>query len=458
MILRRVLVANRGEIAVRVLRTCHRLGIETVLAASEADLDSVPALLADRTVCLGPAAPSSSYLDVDAVVAAAVETGAEAVHPGYGFLAENRWLAQACESAGVVFVGPTAEQLAAAGDKLAARAHAVAAGLPVLPGGQVGRVEQALRLAGEIGWPVLVKAVGGGGGRGLRVVAGPARLAESVQRAMAEAGAAFGDPRVYLERFVPAGRHVEVQVLGDGEDVVHLGERDCSVQRRYQKLVEEAPAPGLGDELRGRLHQAAVAFGRHLGYRGLGTVEFLVEADSGGEGGRFWFLEMNARIQVEHPVTEAVTGLDLVAGQFAVAEGRPLRGWLAQPDVQLAGHAIECRLNAEDPAHGFRPSPGTVTGAVWPAGDGIRVDTHLQAGAAVPPFYDSLLAKLIVHGADRAEAVARLAGALGRCELSGVATNLPLYRRLVRAPEWVAGGVDTAFLTRWLQRGGGVDG
>jgi acetyl-CoA carboxylase, biotin carboxylase subunit len=440
MILRRLLVANRGEIAVRVLRTCQRLGIETVLAASEADLDSVPARMADRTVCIGPAAPAASYLDVDAVVHAAVASGADAVHPGYGFLAENRRLAEACVAAGVVFVGPTAAQLDAAGDKLAARAHAVAAGLPVLPGGLVGGAAEALRLAREVGWPVLVKAVGGGGGRGLRMVADPARLAGTVQRATAEAGAAFGDPRVYLERFLPAGRHVEVQLLGDGQTVIHLGDRDCSVQRRYQKLLEESPAPGLGEELRGRLHRAAVALGRRLGYRGLGTVEFLVDQALDG----FFFLELNARIQVEHPVTEAVTGLDLVAEQLAVAEGRPLR--LAQAEVTPAGHAIECRINAEDPEQDFRPSPGTVTAAVFPAGDGIRVDTHVQAGAAVPPHYDSLLAKLIVHGPDRPAAVARLQGALRRCEIAGVATNLALHERLVRHPEFVAGGVGTAFL------------
>jgi acetyl-CoA carboxylase, biotin carboxylase subunit len=310
----------------------------------------------------------------------------------------------------------------------------------VLPGGPVGGAAEALRLAGEIGWPVLVKAVGGGGGRGLRVVADPARLAEAVQRATAEAGAAFGDARVYLERFLPAGRHVEVQLLGDGQTVLHLGDRDCSVQRRYQKLLEEAPAPGLGQRLRGRLHRAAVALGRRLGYRGLGTVEFLVDQALDG----FFFLELNARIQVEHPVTEAVTGLDLVAEQLAVAEGRPLH--FTQAEVTPAGHAIECRINAEDPEQGFRPSPGTVTAAVFPAGDGIRVDTHVQAGAAVPPHYDSLLAKLIVHGPDRPATVARLQGALRRCEITGVATNLALHRRIVRHPEFEAGGVGTAFL------------
>jgi acetyl-CoA carboxylase, biotin carboxylase subunit len=445
MILRRVLVANRGEIAVRVLGTCRRLGIETVLAASEADLDSVPARLADRTVCLGPAAPAASYLDVDAVVAAALASGADAVHPGYGFLSESRRLAEACSAAGVVFIGPTPAQLDAVGDKLEARAHAAAAGLPVLPGGQVDTAEGALRLARQLGWPVLVKAVGGGGGRGLRVVDGPDRLAGTVQRSMAEAGAAFGDARVYLERFVASGRHVEVQLLGDGRRVIHLGDRDCSVQRRYQKLLEEAPAPLLGEDLRARMRRGAVALGERLGYRGLGTVEFLVDR----EREEFFFLEMNARIQVEHPVTEAVCGLDLVAEQLAVAEGRPLR--LAQRDVTLAGHAVECRVNAEDWTDGFRPSPGTVRSAVFPVGEGIRVDTHVQAGTAVPPHYDSLLAKLVAHGRDRREALERLRGALARCRIDGVATNLPMHRLLLARPELAAGGVDTSFLGRWLR-------
>jgi acetyl-CoA carboxylase biotin carboxylase subunit len=381
-------------------------------------------------------------------VAAAVATGSDAIHPGYGFLAENRRLAEACSAAGVTFVGPPAAQLDAAGDKLAARAHAVAAGLPVLPGGQVGGVAEALRLAREIGWPVLVKAVGGGGGRGLRVVADPGQLAGTVERSMAEASAAFGDARVYLERFLTSGRHVEVQLLGDGKTVIHLGDRDCSIQRHYQKLIEEAPAPGLGDDLRLRLHRAAVSFGTRLGYRGLGTVEFLVDPELDS----FAFLEMNARIQVEHPVTEAGTGIDLVAEQLAIAEGRPIR--LAQADVTPAGHAIECRINAEDPARDFQPSPGTVTAAVFPAGDGIRVDTHVQAGAAVPPQYDSLLAKLIVHGPDRLAAIARLRSALDRCQIAGVATNLSLHARLARDPEFVAGGVDTGFLGRWLRSGG----
>ncbi|MGB6582413.1 MAG: biotin carboxylase N-terminal domain-containing protein, partial [Streptosporangiaceae bacterium] len=417
-----MLVANRGEIAVRVLRTCQRLGIETVLAVSDADADSVPARLADHTIRIGPVSAAESYLSVEAVVAAADAAGADAIHPGYGFLSENPRLARACEAAGIVFIGPSADVLKAAGDKLAARNHAVAAGLPVLPGGLVAAdagglapAADAAKLAERIGYPVLVKAAGGGGGRGLRVVSDPGRLAEEVAVASAEAQAAFSDPRVYLERYVSPARHVEVQLLGDGENVIHLGDRDCSVQRRYQKLIEEAPAPRLGETLRVGMRAAAVALGLHLKYQGLGTVEFLVDA----ERAAFWFLEVNARIQVEHPVTEAVTGLDLVAEQIAIAEGRGLR--LAQADVCLRGHAIECRINAEDPVAGFRPSPGTVTSAVFPAGPGIRVDTHIQAGSAVPPQYDSLLAKLIVSGPSRAQALARLRGALARCELSGVA-------------------------------------
>jgi acetyl-CoA carboxylase biotin carboxylase subunit len=440
MNLRRILIANRGEIAVRILRTCQRLGIEGVLAASDADLRSVPARLADRVIRLGPATPSASYLNVDAVLAAAQAVGAEAIHPGYGFLSENRRLARACADAGIVFIGPDEAQLAAVGDKLEARRNAVAAGLPVVPGGPVADTAEAARLAERIGYPVLIKAVGGGGGRGMKQVHDPAALAETIDLAVAEAGAAFGDPRVYVEQFVATGRHVEVQLLGDGENVVHLGTRDCSVQRRYQKLIEEAPAPQLDRGLREEMHRAAVAFGKHLEYRGLGTVEFLVDCAQQ----TFSFLEMNARIQVEHPVTEEITGFDLVAEQIAVAEGRPLR--FGQADVTFTGHAVECRINAED--RDFRPSPGTVTEAVFPIGDGIRVDTHLQAGAQVPPYYDSLLAKLVVHGRDRAEALARLRSALGRCAIDGVATNVAMHRAVVDEPEFDKGGVDTAWFAR----------
>ncbi len=436
---RRVLIANRGEIAARVIRTCRRLGIETVLTVSDADAGSLPARLADKTIRIGPAPAPASYLDVDAVVGAALAAGADAVHPGYGFLSENPRLARACAAAGVVFIGPAVETLEATGDKLAAREHAVAAGLPVLPGGRVTHLD-ARELAAAIGFPVLVKAAGGGGGRGLRVVRDPAGLPHAVAVASAEAAAAFGDPRVYLERYVSRGRHVEVQILGDGEGVLHLGDRDCSVQRRYQKLIEEAPAPLLGDSLRDGLRGAAVSLGERLRYRGAGTVEFLVDTDNDA----FYFLEVNARIQVEHPVTEAITGLDLVAEQIAIAEGRPLP--LMQDDITFTGHAIECRINAEDPDHGFVPSPGTIYGATFPAG--ARVDTHVQAGSSVPPHYDSLLAKVIAHGADRDQALRRLAEALERCEIEGVTTNIKLHRALLSDGEFRHGGVGTGYLER----------
>ena len=506
--IRRVLVANRGEIAARVIGTCRRLAIETVLTVSDADAASRPARLADAVIRIGPAPAADSYLNVDAIVGAALAAGVDAVHPGYGFLSENARLARACAAAGIVFIGPAPETLEAAGDKLAAREHAVAAGLPVVPGGRIGpgdhrpalrgdrngpgghrpvlpgdrhgpgshrpvlsgpvghkarmesdpesAWENADTLAGRIGFPVLVKAAGGGGGRGLRVVRAPGELADAVSVASAEAGAAFGDARVYLERYIERGRHVEVQILGDGERVIQLGDRDCSVQRRYQKLIEEAPAPGLDPGLRDRLRAAAVALGAHLGYRGAGTVEFLVDADRG----EFYFLEVNARIQVEHPVTEAITGLDIVAEQIAIAEGRPLR--LGQGDVRFAGHAIECRINAEDPARGFRPSPGTVTRAVFPVQPGragrpcaVRVDTLAQAGATVPAHYDSLLAKVIAHGGDRAEALGTLRDALDRCVVEGVTTNLRMQRAVVGSAEFTEGGVDTGFLRRWLAAGKG---
>ena len=444
MKLNRLLIANRGEIAVRIIATCERLGIETVLAASEADTDSMAARRADRTVCIGAAPASASYLDVAAVIRAARDTQADAIHPGYGFLSENPRLAAACAANSIVFVGPTVAQLEAVGDKLLARAHAGTAGLPIVPGGEADSPATALALASKLGWPVIIKAVGGGGGRGMRPVHAPDELGPQLELAIAEAQASFGDPRVYLERYVQSGRHVEVQVLGDGERVVHVGDRDCSIQRRYQKLIEEAPAPLLDEPLRSRMQAAAVRFATHLRYRGAGTVEFLVDS----ERGEFYFLEMNARIQVEHPVTEAVSGLDLVAAQIAIAEGRPLE--LVQERLVPCGHAIECRINAEDWVHDFRPSPGTIQVARFPAGAGIRVDTHAQPGARVPPDYDSLLAKLIVHGRDRREACARLQSALRACTIEGVETNLGLHRSIAAAPEFLRGGIDTRWLPQFL--------
>ena len=446
MRIHRLLVANRGEIAARVIRTCARLGIESVLAASDADLDSLPARLADRVVRLGPAPSSGSYLDPAAVVRAAQVVGADAVHPGYGFLSENPSLALACEAAGIIFVGPSVESLHAVGDKLTARSHALTAGLPVVPGGEAVDLAGARAVAAEVGYPLLVKAVGGGGGRGMKRVNSSDELAHTLDLAISEAAAAFGDPRVYLERYVTSGRHVEVQVLGDGIRAVALGDRDCSVQRRYQKLFEEAPAPLLPDAVRAEMAAAALALAVHLEYRGLGTVELLYDR----ERETFYFLEMNARIQVEHPVTEMVTGLDLVAEQLAVAEGLPLR--LRQEDIAVTGHAVECRINAEDWAQGFRPSPGRIDRVVLPAGDGIRVDTHVQGGSVVPPYYDSLLGKLIVHGVDRADALARARAALNLLRIDGVTTTVPVHQALLADAEFAAGGVDTAFFERFLQK------
>jgi acetyl-CoA carboxylase biotin carboxylase subunit len=445
MAIRRVLIANRGEIALRVIRSCAALGIETVLAASKADMGAVPTRHATRTVCIGPAAPAASYLRVDTIVQAALSTGCDAIHPGYGFLSERADLALACEAEGITFIGPTAEQIAAVGDKLRARAVAEAAGVPVVPGGAAETLADAIALGERMGAPILVKAVGGGGGRGMKLVTNLAQLAPTLAMASAEAEAAFGDGRVYLERFVARGRHVELQVLGDGAGgVIHLGERDCSVQRRYQKLIEETPAPGLPEPLRDALREAGVRFARHLSYRGAGTVEFLVDVDAQ----EFYFLEMNARIQVEHPVTEAVTGIDLIAEQIAIAEGAGLR--LTQDAVRLTGAAIECRINAEDPARDFAPCPGTVRAAHWPQGEGIRVDTHVAAGSSIPPYYDSLMAKIIAHGPDRATALARLRAALGDTRVEGVATNLAFHRGVLADSDFATGGVDTGFLPRFL--------
>ena len=447
MKIRRILIANRGEIAVRVIRSCRALGIETVLVASEADLDSLPARLADRTLCIGPARASQSYLQSGAIVQAALSTHADAIHPGYGFLSERATFVGLCEENGIVYIGPTPAQIDIAGDKVRARIEARAAGVPTIPGGPVGTLSEATALGVKIGVPLLVKAVGGGGGRGIKRVDSLQDLPAALQLAAAEANEAFGDGRIYLERFVVHGRHVEVQILGDGEGrVVHLGERDCSVQRRYQKLVEEAPAPGLSEEFRARIHETAVRFARHLSYRGAGTVEFLVDADRDD----FYFLEMNARIQVEHPVTEAVTGTDLVAEQIAIAEGNGLR-W-QQEDLRTRGCAIECRINAEDPARDFHPSPGVVRSVVWPAGDGVRVDTHIVSGASVPPFYDSLLAKIIVTGNDHSSSVARMRSVIAETRVEGVATNLSFHAELLADPEFEKGGVDTSYVRRLMER------
>lgn len=449
MNINRLLIANRGEIAVRIIRTCQLLGIETVLVASEADLDSVPARMADNLINIGPAPTQQSYLNIDNVIQAAKQSRADAVHPGYGFLSENSAFASACIENDIIFIGPTIEQLDAIGDKLKARRNALAADLPVVPGGSVETLAQAVNIASDISYPILIKAVSGGGGKGMKVVRSESELEEAITLAQAEAENAFGDDRIYLECYVETGRHVEVQILADGSTAVHLGTRDCSIQRRYQKLVEEAPAPALEDSFRNRIEQAAVDFARHLSYRGAGTVEFLVDVGRNS----FYFLEMNARIQVEHPVTEAITGFDLVAQQIRVAEGRPLG--MTQEDIQLYGHAIECRLNAEDPSNNFIPSPGTITRALFPAGEGIRMDSHIETGSKVPPFYDSLLGKLIVWGKTRNEAVSRLQQALSACHIEGVATNVDLHALILSDASFRDGGVDTQFLPALLETNNG---
>jgi len=443
MPIRSVFIANRGEIALRVIRSCRELGLRTVLAVSEADRQSLPARHADRAVCIGPARAADSYLRIDTLVQAALGTGADAVHPGYGFLSERAAFARRCEEAGLLFIGPTPAQIDAVGDKLAARAAALEAEVPVVPGGAVHSQAEAAALAARLGTPLLIKAVGGGGGRGMKRVEHLPDLPMALDMAAGEAGAAFGDARVYLERCVEHARHVEVQVLGDGRgNVLHLGERDCSMQRRYQKLIEETPAPLLAESLRARLHAAALRFAARLRYRGAGTVEFLVDAARG----EFYFLEMNARIQVEHPVTEQVTGLDLVAAQLRIAAGDGLP--LSQSALRFDGCAIECRINAEDPTQDFQPSPGRVRRADWPQGPGLRVDTHIAAGSMVPPFYDSLLGKIIAHGRSRESARARLCAALAATRIDGVHTNLAFQAGLLADAQFARGGIDTGFLAR----------
>jgi acetyl-CoA carboxylase biotin carboxylase subunit len=444
---KRVLVANRGEIAVRVIRACRAVGLEAVAIYSEADRASLPARLADRAVCIGPARAAESYLSIGAVLAAARGTGCDAVHPGYGFLAENADFAEACAAHDLTFVGPPPEVIRLMGDKIGARRFVAGLGVPVVSGTNepLESLDEACGVATRVGYPVLLKAAAGGGGRGMRIVRSADGLGAAFEAAGAEAHAAFGDGRLYVERFLERVRHVEVQILADADGMtIHLGERDCSLQRRHQKLIEEAPAPGLDDGLRRELTEAAVGVARQAGYRGAGTIEFLVDPGPG----RYYFLEMNTRIQVEHPVTEMVTGVDLVAAQLRIAAGEPLA--FAQTDIRARGHAIECRINAESPDAGFRPSPGAITDWRSPTGDGIRVDTHCFPGYIVPPFYDSLLAKLIVGGDDREMARRRLCAALDAFVVDGVATTIAFHRRLLDTPEFARGEVHTTWVEQTL--------
>uniref|UniRef100_A0A831TGI2 Biotin carboxylase n=1 Tax=Thermorudis peleae TaxID=1382356 RepID=A0A831TGI2_9BACT len=438
---RKVLVANRGEIALRVMRACRELGIATVAVYSEADATALHVRYADEARCIGPAVATRSYLNIEALVQAARETGAEAVHPGYGFLAENAAFARACREAGLAFIGPRPEAIELMGDKAEARTLAREAGVPVVPGTpDKVSTEEALAAAEEIGFPLMVKAAAGGGGRGIRVVERREELAGAVAIAAQEAQAAFGDGALYLERYLSRPRHVEVQVLGDEHgNVLHLFERECSIQRRRQKLLEEAPSPALTPELREQICAAAVRLARAAGYTSAGTLEFLLDQE-----GQFYFLEMNTRIQVEHPVTELVTGVDLVKEQIRVAAGEPLR-W-RQEEIALRGHAIEFRINAEDPEMGFFPSPGVVEALELPGGPGVRVDHALYAGYEIPPYYDSLIAKLIVWGVDREEALARGRRALAELRIEGIATTAPFHRRLLDDPDVIAAAYHVQFL------------
>jgi acetyl-CoA carboxylase biotin carboxylase subunit len=431
----KILIANRGEIALRILRTCRELGIRSVVAHSKADAHSLPVRLADESICIGPDDPQSSYLNIPSIISAAAITDSEAIHPGYGFLAENAAFADICRACGIVFIGPSPEAIRLMGDKIHARELARQAGAPVVAGseGALNDEEQALAAADQVGYPVMLKAAAGGGGRGMRVVHDRDAFPRAFATCHAEAAASFASSEIYLERFIPESRHVEVQVLGDhGGSRIHLGERDCSIQRRHQKLVEEAPAPAISAETRAGLYRAALAVARAVNYASAGTVEFLVDRE-----GRFYFIEMNTRIQVEHPVTEMLTGIDLVREQIRIAAGERLG--LAQEDVQLLGHAIECRINAEDPQT-FAPSPGRVTAWGPPGGPGVRVDSHLLAPTVIAPFYDSLLAKIIVHARTRAEAIDRMRRALSECVAEGVKTTIPFHLRLLDDPVFRQGG------------------
>lgn len=439
----RVFIANRGEIAVRIIRACKGLGIEAVLAVSEADRESLAARMADRVVCIGPPPPLKSYLQVATIVTAALGTACDAVHPGYGFLAEQPELGEACADNGLILIGPTPDNIRKMGNKLVARKTAKALGIPVIPGSEwVRDFGEARSVTEKVGFPVLLKAAAGGGGKGMKTVERPEDLKGVFEEASAEARAAFGDDRIYIEHFIPNARHIEVQILADHfGNAIHLFERDCSVQRRYQKMIEEAPSPAVGNSMRGQICAAALQIVRHIGYLNAGTVEFILDQNQG----TFYFLEMNTRIQVEHPVTEMITGVDLVKEQIRIAGGEPLS--LSQKEMGFEGHAIECRINAEVPGENFRPSPGRITRWDAPKGDGIRVDSHCFSGYFVPPFYDSLLAKLIVRSNDRQQAIEHTRSALGHFIVQGVDTTIPIYQSIMQNPDYIKGKIHT----RWVE-------
>ncbi len=438
----KVLIANRGEIALRVHRACKEMGISTVAVHSTADADAMHVRLADESVCIGPPPAAKSYLHIPSIIAAAEITGAQAIHPGYGFLSENARFAEIVTQHGMTFIGPTAEHIRLMGDKIAAKQAAIDTGMPVVPGseGGVGSEEEAKRTAADIGYPVLIKAAAGGGGRGMKVARTPEELSEAFSTARAEAKAAFGDDSVYMEKYLTHPRHIEIQIVADSHgNVIHLGERDCSLQRRHQKVLEEAPSPALNTEDRARIGKITAEAIAKLGYLGVGTVEYLYE------DGEFYFIEMNTRLQVEHPVTEMITGIDLVREQIRIANGAPLS--VKQKDVKFHGHAIECRVNAENPKT-FAPSPGRIAGYHPPGGLGVRLDSAIYAGYSIPPNYDSLIGKLIVHGRDRAECLMRLRRALDEMVITGVETTLPLFRDLMNEPDVINGD----YSIHWLEK------
>ncbi len=444
---KKVLIANRGEIALRVIRACRELDIATVAVFSEADRDSLHVRLADESVCIGPPAPAQSYNYIARLISAAEVTGADAIHPGYGFLSENAHFVEVCESCGFTFIGPTPEMIRRMGDKAEAKRTMRAAGLPMVPGsdGIITDIEEAISIAREIGFPVIVKASAGGGGRGMRIAYDEKMLRQGFGIAQAEAGAAFNNSAVYLEKYITKPRHIEIQLFGDGHgNVVHLGERECSVQRNHQKLIEEAPSSVLTPAQRIQMGELAARGAATIGYRNAGTMEFLYDED-----GSFYFMEMNTRIQVEHPVTEEVTGIDLVKEQILVAAGEPMT--FKQADVKWRGHAIECRINAEDFEHGFRPSPGKVTYWYKPGGPGLRVDSHVYAGYVIPPYYDSMIGKLIAYGKDRAEAIKRMEIALEETIVEGVKTTIPFHRLALASEKFRSGDLSTRFVEELLK-------
>jgi acetyl-CoA carboxylase biotin carboxylase subunit len=444
----KILIANRGEIAVRILRACQEMAVRTVSVYSESDRDALHVRLADEAVCIGPSAPAESYLNVPRIMSAAEITGCDAIHPGYGFLSERAHFAEICESHGVTFIGPSTESIRLMGDKAKAREVMREAGVPVVPGsdGPVAGIEEALAVAAKIGYPLMIKAVAGGGGKGMRIARDEESLRNGYLVAQAEAEAVFGSGAVYLERLVERPRHIEFQLLGDRYgNVIHLFERECSIQRRHQKLLEEAPAVGLDPGIKRQMGEVAVRGAKEIGYHSAGTVEFLVD-----QAQNFYFMEMNTRIQVEHPVTEELTGVDLIKAQIAVAAGEPLP--IRQEDVKMSGHAIECRINAEDPNRDFQPSPGLITYFHSPGGPGLRVESHVYTGYRVPPYYDSMIIKIIAHGVDRTEAIRRMRRALNECVVEGIATTMPFHLAVLDDPAFQRGETHTGFIPEMIER------